>query len=33
LDYPGGLFVGPNHDHYKEYAGYADLTYHLPLSP
>lgn len=33
LDYPGGLFVDPNHDHYKEYAGYADLTYHLPLSP
>jgi outer membrane receptor protein involved in Fe transport len=29
LSYPGGIFVDPNHDHYKEYAGYADVTYHL----
>jgi iron complex outermembrane receptor protein len=26
---PGGFFNDPNHDVYKEYAGYADLTYHL----
>jgi outer membrane receptor protein involved in Fe transport len=26
---PGGIFTDPNHDSYKEYAGYADLTYHL----
>ena len=25
----GGIFTDPNHDSYKEYAGYADLTYHL----
>ena len=31
LDVPiaGGLFTDPNHDLYKEYAGYLDLTYHL----
>lgn len=23
------LFVDPNHDSYKEYAGYGDLTYHI----
>lgn len=26
---PGGIFTDPNHDSYKEFAGYADLTYHL----
>ena len=26
---PGGFFNDPNHDLYKEYAGYVDLTYHL----
>ena len=25
----GPLFVDPNHDSYKEYAGYGDLTYHF----
>jgi iron complex outermembrane receptor protein len=25
----GGIFTDPNHDSYKEYAGYADVTYHL----
>ena len=25
----GPLFVDPNHDSYKEYAGYGDLTYHV----
>ena len=25
----GGIFTDPNNDSYKEYAGYADLTYHL----
>jgi iron complex outermembrane recepter protein len=25
----GPLFVDPNNDSYKEYAGYADLTYHV----
>lgn len=29
LTYPPGIFTDPNHDLYKEYAGYADLTYHL----
>lgn len=31
LDVPivGGTFADPNHDLYKEYAAYADLTYHL----
>jgi iron complex outermembrane receptor protein len=26
---PGGIFTDPNMDSYKEYAGYADLTYHF----
>jgi outer membrane receptor protein involved in Fe transport len=26
---PGGIFTDPNHDSYTEYAGYADVTYHL----
>jgi outer membrane receptor protein involved in Fe transport len=25
----GGIFTDPNHDSYTEYAGYADVTYHL----
>jgi outer membrane receptor protein involved in Fe transport len=29
LNYPPGVFTDPNHDLYKEYAGYADLTYHF----
>jgi iron complex outermembrane recepter protein len=29
LPYPGGIFNDPNHDLYKEYAGYADLTLHV----
>jgi iron complex outermembrane receptor protein len=29
VPFPGGIFTDPNHDLYKEYAGYVDLTYHL----
>ena len=29
VNYPGGVFIDPNHDVYKEYAGYADVTLHL----
>jgi len=25
----GGIFTDPNHDSFKEYAGYGDLTYHF----